>query len=48
MDIDIGRFLAKRALLSGGQTALIADGQRLTFAALNAAANRAATHMAAA
>ena len=42
MDIDIGRFLAKRAWLDGGRPALIADGRRLSFAELNAAANRAA------
>ncbi len=42
MEIDIGRFLAKRALLDGGRPALIAGAMRLTFAGLNEAANRAA------
>jgi fatty-acyl-CoA synthase len=45
MDIDIGAFLAKRALLDGGRPALIAGERRLSFAELNAEACRAANLM---
>jgi len=46
VEIDIGRFLAKRAWLDGGRLALIAGETRLTFAQMNAAANRAADALA--
>ncbi len=42
MDINIGRFLAKRAWLDGGRLALIAGDRRLSFAELDAEACRAA------
>jgi len=42
MEIDIGRILTKRAQLSSARPAIIADQRRLTFSALEAAANRAA------
>ena len=42
MEVNIGRFLVKRALLDGGRLALVAGARRHTFAALNAEACRAA------
>src|SRR5581483_9014895 len=45
MDIDIGRFLAKRALVDGARPALIAGAGRFSFAALDAAARRTANLM---
>lgn len=42
MDINLGRMLAKRALLDGGRPALIAGSRRLSFGELDAEACRAA------
>ncbi len=42
MVVDLGRFLAKRALLDGGRVALISGDRRLTFTELNDEACRVA------
>jgi fatty-acyl-CoA synthase len=42
MDINIGRLLAKRALLDGNRLALVAEERRLSFAELDREACRAA------
>jgi fatty-acyl-CoA synthase len=47
MEIDIGRFLAKRAWLDGARPALADGTRRLSFAALNRLACRAANALAA-
>jgi fatty-acyl-CoA synthase len=47
MDINIGRLLAKRALLDGSRPALIAGERRLSFTELNAEACRAANALSA-